>query len=66
MDRCKKCILPDTHPGAGMDRHGVCRFCREAELEPWTRQLEGKDRQLAEIMQHRAGRQHTPILPRNT
>ena len=55
MDRCKKCILPDTHPGAGMDRHGVCRFCREAELEPWTRQLEGKDRQLAEIMQSARG-----------
>jgi hypothetical protein len=38
-----------------MDEHGVCRFCREAELEPWARQLEGKDRQLAEIMQSARG-----------
>jgi hypothetical protein len=55
MNRCKKCVLPDTHPGAGMDQHGVCRFCREAERKPWSQRLEGKEEQLAEILRSARG-----------
>ena len=29
MRRCKRCLLPDTVPGADFDAHGVCRPCRE-------------------------------------
>lgn len=29
MKRCKRCILPDTFPGAFFDRDGICKFCRD-------------------------------------
>jgi len=27
--RCKKCILPETHPSISFDQNGVCNFCNE-------------------------------------
>jgi hypothetical protein len=29
MQRCIKCILPESYPGIKFDEHGVCNFCRE-------------------------------------
>jgi hypothetical protein len=29
MAYCKKCLLPDNVPGADLDKHGICKFCRE-------------------------------------
>lgn len=31
MAFCKKCLLPDKVPGAGIDRQGICRSCRELQ-----------------------------------
>lgn len=28
LDRCTKCILPETYPFVDFDEHGVCRYCR--------------------------------------
>lgn len=29
MSYCKKCLLPENVPGADLDKHGICKFCRE-------------------------------------
>lgn len=28
LERCAKCILPETYPFIEFDEHGVCRYCR--------------------------------------
>ena len=29
MRNCKLCLLPETVPGANIDIHGICQFCRD-------------------------------------
>jgi hypothetical protein len=43
MKSCRNCLLPQTVPGADLDDHGICAFCREYgrndhEAEERTRQ----------------------------
>lgn len=53
MERCSKCVIPDTYPGIQIDSDGVCSFCTEAP-EPKAPQCPGNpDQLLALIAQHR-------------
>ncbi len=31
MNRCKKCIMPDTKPGMSFDERGICNACQNSE-----------------------------------
>jgi len=31
MKHCKKCLLPQSYPGADIDVHGICNFCRNKD-----------------------------------
>lgn len=45
MRRCERCTLPESFPGAALDEHGLCEFCRRApspELDRQHRQLVGQ------------------------
>ncbi len=35
MRYCKRCVLPETFPGADLDEEGICRYCRN-EPQPET------------------------------
>ena len=34
LERCVRCVLPNTHGGFEFNSNGVCRLCQEAELRP--------------------------------
>lgn len=40
VNRCSRCILPDTYPGITFDQQGVCNYCRTYEKEGY----EGKEK----------------------
>ena len=52
MKKCKKCLLPAAVPGADIDRHGVCRPCRE--YSPASASLEDAERSRREQDLHAA------------
>ena len=37
MKKCKRCLLPETAPGADLDSSGVCQYCRT--YKPADRQI---------------------------
>ena len=51
LQRCKKCILPETMPFVDFDQDGVCRFCREYVPQ----QLLGVDALREKLERHRSG-----------
>lgn len=45
MKRCSRCLLPGVVPGANVDAHGVCQFCRDDRvMQPTTTPVQRKER----------------------
>ena len=56
MKRCTRCVMPETWPGIGFDKKGVCSICRQAEKKVdidwderqlWLKEILGKYKQYA-------------------
>lgn len=53
--RCRTCILPAAYPGADLDSHGRCAFCREHEAGTY-RGLDALGADVREILERRPDR----------
>ena len=45
MERCVKCVLPESYPGIAFDAEGICNYCR-AYVRRWpsTGEKSGEDK----------------------
>lgn len=54
---CARCVIPDTFPGARLDEHGLCFFCRTEKPDTGARAAGLRERfaRLAEEVRERSG-----------
>ena len=53
MERCSKCVIPDTFPGIRINPEGVCSFCTQAPENEVPRCPGNPDQLLALVAKHR-------------
>jgi len=62
VERCVRCILPDTYPEIGFDEKGICSFCTDFEMPPLGKDKEEELKRLVEEARLRQGR-YQVIVP---
>ena len=53
MERCSKCVIPETYPGIQIDSDGLCNFCRDMPEHQAPRRPGNPEKLLALIAKHR-------------
>ncbi len=56
VERCTRCILPETIPGIRFDDEGVCNHCLREQDTITTYDFEGKDRDFEALMEEQRSR----------